>query len=82
MILIIGITVPSVFCILAAVLSILVKKGFICRETSPKQNVIVHQNDLYGNLTNQDYFDQRYDTKITDTNQYYDGEDEDVEYKS
>ena len=37
---------------------------------------------INGNLTNQDYFDERYDTKITDTNQYYDGEDEDVEYKS
>ena len=48
----------------------------MCSEKPKNQNVITHKNDLYGNLTNQEYFDQRYDTNITDTNQYYDGEAE------
>ena len=54
------------------ILVILVKKGLICREKPNNQPVITHKNDLYGNLTNEDYFNQRYDTNITDTNQYYD----------
>ena len=67
----------SIVCILTAILIILVKKRLICSEKKSIENVIVHKNDLYGNLTNEEYFDQRYDTKVTDTNQYYDGEDED-----
>ena len=55
---------------------ILWKRGFKCSEKPKNQNVITHKNDLYGNLTNEEYFDQRYDTNIIDTNQYYDGEGE------
>ena len=55
-----------------AILVILVQKGIICKKSN--ENIIVHKNDLYGNLTNQDYFDERYDTKITDENQYYEEE--------
>ena len=71
-------TIPSVAILgfLIAILIILGKKWYISRKTKANQKVIVHQNDLYGNLTNQEYFDQRYDTKVTDTNQYYDGEEE------
>ena len=36
---------------------------------------IVHQNDLYGNISNQEEHEERYDTKIVDTNQYYDDYD-------
>ena len=36
---------------------------------------IVHQNDLYGNISKQEEHEQRYDTKIVDTNQYYDDYD-------
>ena len=38
------------------------------------QFTIVHQNELYGNLSNQDYFAERYDTNIVDRNQYYEEE--------
>ena len=70
-------TIPSL-CILFTViiLVILWKKGIICHEKPNNQNVITHKNDLYGNLTNQEYFDQRYDTNILDTNQYYEGKGE------
>ena len=33
--------------------------------------VKVHQNDLYGNLSNLEEWQERYDTNITDTNTYY-----------
>ena len=36
------------------------------------ENPIVHQNDLYSNISNQEEHEERYDTKIVDTNQYYD----------
>ena len=38
-----------------------------------EEAAIVHQNVLYGNLSNEDYHAERYDTKITDSNNYYDG---------
>ena len=38
------------------------------------QEIIVNQNELYGNLSNQDYFSERYDTDIVDRNQYYEEE--------
>ena len=77
--LILSTTIPSMATLgfLIAILMTLVKKRLICKEKKANENVIVHQNDLYGNLTNQEYFDQRYDTNVTDTNQYYYGEDED-----
>ena len=63
----------------SVMLVIFVKKGLICRENN--ENVISHKNDLYGNLTNEEYFDQRYETSITDTNQYYEGDgDQYAEY--
>ena len=73
--LILCLTIPSILILFFSVmLVIFVKKGLICRENN--ENVISHKNDLYGNLTNEDYFDQRYDTNITDRNQYYDGDGE------
>ena len=55
------------------VIGCLVKKGIICskKKNSVNENVIVHQNDLYGNLSNQDYFDERYDTNIVEMNENY-----------
>ena len=49
--------------------------GMICfNSNQKKQEIIVHQNELYGNLSNDDYFAERYDTNIVDTNQYYEEE--------
>ena len=57
------------------VLCFLKRKGFICgKRKDVREESIVHQNELYGNVTNQDYFDERYDTNIVDKNQYYDQE--------
>ena len=50
------------------------RKGIICISKKQKDEVIVHQNELYGNLSNQDYFEERYDTNILDRNQYYEEE--------
>ena len=73
-ILILCLSIPSLMILFFSVmLVIFMKKGLICREN---KNIISHKNDLYGNLTNEDYVDQRYDTNITDRNQYYEGEGE------
>ena len=60
-------------CILVIVTVCLVKKGIICNKNqkSVNKNTIVHQNDLYGNISNQDYFDERYDTNVMDKNENY-----------
>ena len=48
-------------------------RGMMCFKKE-SQEIIVHQNELYGNLSNQDYFSERYDTDIVDRNQYYEEE--------
>ena len=69
-------TIPSLCILLSVIILVnLWKKGLLCKNSN-NENVITHKNDLYGNLTNQEYFDQRYDTNIKDTNQYYDEEGE------
>ena len=51
------------------------RRGIICsNKNQKKEEIIVHQNELYGNLSNQDYFAERYDTNIVDRNQYYEEE--------
>ena len=73
--LILSTVIPSLITVITvAILAMLVQKGIICNKEKSNENIIVHKNDLYGNLTNQDYFDERYDTKITDENQYYEEE--------
>ena len=63
----VGLTIfITVFCIK--------RRGMICNNKRQKDEVIVHQNELYGNLSNQDYFEERYDTNILDRNQYYEEE--------
>ena len=42
---------------------------------APCEKAIVHQNDLYGNISNQEEHEERYDTNIVDTNQYYEDYD-------
>ena len=75
--LILYLTIPLLLILsFLVLLVILVKKRIICGEKPKNQNVITHKNDLYGNLTNEEYFDQRYDTNIIDTNQYYEGKGE------
>ena len=68
-------TISSVLlvCILVIVIVCLVKKDIICskKQKSVDENTIVHQNDLYGNISNQDYFDERYDTNVVDKNENY-----------
>lgn len=45
-----------------------------------EEAAVVHQNVLYGNRSNEDYHAERYDTKITDSNNYYDGQAEYSDY--
>ena len=45
------------------------KKGVICDKK--EEDAVVHQNELYGNLSNEDYFEERYDTNVVDTNENY-----------
>ena len=52
------------------------RKQMMCFKKQ-EEEALVHQNVLYGNLNNEEYHAERYDTRITDTNNYYDGE---VEY--
>ena len=70
---VLGSTIPSVLLIfvLIIVTICLKKKGIICAKEERNENTIVHQNDLYGNLSNQDYFDERYDTNVVDMNETY-----------
>ena len=64
--------IPSIVAVLSIVsLILMVQRGIICSKRKSNQNIIVHKNDLYGSITNEDYFDDRYETKITDENQYY-----------
>ena len=64
--------IPSIVAVLSVVsLILMVQRGIICSKRKSNQNIIVHKNDLYGSITNEDYFDERYETKITDENQYY-----------
>ena len=77
--LIVGIIVPSavVLVALATIITLfcLKRRGLFCfNKNQKKEEIIVHQNELYGNLSNQDYFNERYDTNIVDTNQYYEEE--------
>ena len=64
--------IPSIVAVLTVVsLILMVERRIICSKRKSNQNIIVHKNDLYGSITNEDYFDERYETKITDENQYY-----------
>lgn len=56
-----------------ATLLCLKRKGMMCFKIE-NQESIVHQNELYGNMSNEDYFAERYYTNIVDTNQYYEEE--------
>ena len=73
--LIISSTVVSVGLATFIALFCLKRRGISCFKTNQKkQEIIVHQNELYGNLSIQDYFTERYDTNIVDRNQYYEEE--------
>ena len=52
---------------------------FVIKKRNPKEQknekAIVHRNDLYGNISNQEEHEERYDTNIVDTNQYYEDYD-------
>ena len=68
---VLGATIPSVLviCFLIFATVCLVKKGVICDKK--EEDAVVHQNELYGNLSNEDYFEERYDTNVVDTNENY-----------
>ena len=59
---------PVLTCLVFFVLFCLKKKGVICKKNDSKTEALVHQNDLYGNVTYEDYFIERYVTNILDTN--------------
>ena len=75
---ILGITISTVVLVSLSIfitLFCLKRRRMLCFNKSPKnQEIIVHQNELYGNLSNDEYFAERYDTNIVDTNQYYEEE--------
>ena len=70
----IAIAVTILVGIIFFVLFCLKRKEVICKKDDSRAEAIVHQNDLYGNVTNEDYFNERYVTNIVHTNQYYDDE--------
>ena len=73
-IIVLGSTITSTLAIsvIIIVTVCLLKKGILCdKNKAANENAIVHQNDLYGNISNQDYFDERYDTNIVDKNENY-----------
>ena len=65
-----------VLAVLATFLTIfcLKRRGIICSHKNTMEESIVHQNELYGNLSNEEYFAERYDTNIVDRNLYYEEE--------
>ena len=75
--LIISVSIGIIFVILAVIAAVCVlkRKKICCFQEGKKNEVdgvmIVHQNDLYGNLSNQEEWQERYDTNIIDTNTYY-----------
>ena len=70
----IAIVVTVVTCLVFFLLFFMKKKGAICTKDDAKNETMVHQNELYGNVSNEDYFNERYITNIVDANQYYDDE--------
>ena len=68
---VLGATIPSVLVIFFLIFATvcLVKKGVICDKK--EEDAVIHQNVLYGNLSNEDYFEERYDTNVVDTNENY-----------
>ena len=49
------------------------RKRMMCFKTE-NQEIIVDQNPMYGNMSNEEYFAEGYDTNAVDTNQYYEEE--------
>ena len=70
----ISIAVTILVCLIFFLLFCMKKKGVIRKKDDAKKETIVHQNELYGNVSNEDYFNERYATNIVDKNQYYDDE--------
>jgi len=74
----IGISLATIltFLVVITVTCVMKRKKFCCFQDKVKNKVDndlkVHKNDLYGNLSNLDEWKERYDTKIVDTNTYYD----------
>ena len=74
--LIIGVSLAIIFAIVViiTVVCVLRMKKICCFQDIKSKvdgDVKVHQNDLYGNLSNQEEWQERYDTNIIDTNTYY-----------
>ena len=61
--------------IIVSIIIIVIKKLNTEDQEVKSKKAIVHQNDLYGNISNQEEHEERYDTNIVDTNQYYEDYD-------
>ena len=71
-----GIAGVVTFIIIIIIISIIVFVIWKRKNNEVKgEKAIVHQNDLYGNISNQEEHEERYDTNIVDTNQYYEDYD-------
>ena len=68
----IGFSAAVLLCLLIWIICMKIR-GVMCFKTGSQESTI-HQNELYGNTSNEDYFAERYDTNIVDTNQYYEEE--------
>ena len=68
-----GVSCGAAFIIIIGIIIFVKQKRNIKEVKSEK--AIVHQNDLYGNISNQEEHEERYDTNIVDTNQYYEDYD-------
>ena len=69
----IGLSAAVLVGIASFIIFLLKRRGILCFKTE-NQDIIVHQNVLYGNLSNEEYFAGRYDTNVVDRNQYYEEE--------
>ena len=68
----IGFSAAVLLCLLICIICMKIR-GVMCFKTGSQESTI-HQNELYGNTSNEDYFAERYDTMTVDTNQYYEEE--------
>ena len=79
-----GISFAMILLVVIAVVCVMKRKNMYCFQEGKNDKVDgelkVHQNDLYGNLSNLEEWQERYDTNIVDTNTYY--EDYDNAYEN
>ena len=79
-----GISFTMILLVVIAVVCVMKRRNMYCFQEGKNDKVDgelkVHQNDLYGNLSNLEEWQERYDTNIVDTNTHY--EDYDNAYEN